>query len=160
VPSLAQRQYQTFRSEVCPFTFEYPSSGQIVRNNADSCWVSIRFDRYDLTWHLTYRNASASGKPRAVHFEEYRRLVYQHSKKSSRIEENPFALPQGDGFLFEVYGEVGTPAQVFFSDSTQEDLLMLSFYYQDATTRDSLQPVTQYMKDELLYTLQSLQWRR
>lgn len=158
LPSQAQRSYTTFAREGCPFTFEYPADGEVVRQEQDSCWLTLRFDRYDLTWHITHRNIPASGKPQVAHFEDFRRLVYKHSKKASRIEENPFTLPQGNGFLFEVYGEVGTPAQVFFADQAEEDLVMMTFYYRDATTRDSLAPITQYMKEELRHAVESLRW--
>jgi gliding motility-associated lipoprotein GldD len=158
VPAQNSRSYDSFESGNCPFRFEYPDFGEVVRLEEDSCWVSIRYDRYDLTWHITHRNVPRSGKDKAAHFEDFRRLVYKHSKKSSRIEENLFQLDHGSGFLFEIYGEVGTPAQIFFSDPQEENLLIMSFYFQDATARDSLQPITQYMKEELNHALRTLRW--
>ncbi len=160
LPAPATRSYTTFQRETCPFRFEYPPDGEVVRLEDDSCWVSIRFDRYDLTWHITYRSIPESGKDKGAHFEDFRRLVYKHSKKSSRIEENVFELKHGSGFLFEIYGEVATPAQIFFADPSGEELVIMSFYYQDATTRDSLQPITQYMKQELNHALRTLRWER
>jgi len=155
-----KHSYTTFSNEICPFTFDYPNYGEITRDMKDSCWVDIRFPNFDLTWHLTYRNASASGKSRSQHFEEYRKLTYKHSPKASHIEAKPLEVPAGKGTLFEIYGEVGTPEQVFLFDSTEQHIMMMSFYFRTATKNDSLVPVTTYMKGEVQKMLESFEWKR
>lgn len=151
--------YTTFSNESCPFTFDYPEFGEITRESGDSCWVDITFPAFDLTWHLTYRNAQVSGKSSSQHFEEYRRLVYKHSSKASHIEANPFEAPAGKGTLFEIYGEVGTPEQVFLADSEEQDIMMMSFYFRTATENDSLAPVSAYMKKEVKKMLNTFKWK-
>ena len=115
VPSPAERTYTSFSNQTCPFTFEYPAGGTITRDLKDSCWVDIKFPDYSLSWHITYRDADAN-RSRASHFEDYRRLVYKHSKKATQITEEAISGPSGYGTLFELYGTVGTPAQIFYSD--------------------------------------------
>ena len=151
--------YKTFSNESCPFTFDFPDYGEISRDMSDSCWVDINFPGYDLTWHFTYRNTEESNKSRGQHFEEYRRLIYKHSSKASHIEANPMEAPSGKGTLFEIYGEVGTPQQVFLYDQKEEDIMMMSFYYQTATENDSLAPLTVYMKEEVQKMLQTFKWK-
>lgn len=150
--------YARFASAGCPFSFDYPAFGRISRDNADSCWADLAFPRYDLKWHLTYRNSEASGKTRATHYEDYRRLVYKHSKKATQIKESPLSVPAGEGVLFEIYGNVGTPAQVFLADSTGQHIFMMSFYFQTALKNDSLQPVIQYMKEEVRHAMETFRW--
>ena len=157
LPTQDERDYLPLNLESCPFNFSYPVGGNIEGKMKDSCVMDINFPAYNLTWHLTYRHIPTSGKPHGVHFEEFRRLIYKHAKKG-RIQEANYQTPAGQGRWFEIYGEVGTPAQVFFTDSLQENLLMISMYYQDATTRDSLQPLTNYMKEELDHAFQTLNW--
>ncbi|TAE61411.1 MAG: hypothetical protein EAZ89_00585, partial [Bacteroidetes bacterium] len=41
-------EYQGFVSKNCPFVFQYPSYGEVSRDESDSCWVDISFPRYDL----------------------------------------------------------------------------------------------------------------
>ncbi|RMG56365.1 MAG: hypothetical protein D6722_26645 [Bacteroidetes bacterium] len=152
------RSYARFETESCPFSFEYPDYGHLSRANADSCWADLAFPRYDLKWHITYRSQSQSGKTRSMHYEEYRRLIYKHSKKATQIKESPLSVSAGTGTLFEIYGNVGTPAQVFLADSSGEHVFMMSCYLQTALKNDSLQPVIQYMKEEMNHMLETFRW--
>ncbi|MEM6343030.1 MAG: hypothetical protein AAF927_04085 [Bacteroidota bacterium] len=158
VPGPAERSYTNFSNQSCPFTFEYPVGGTITRDLKDSCWVDIQFPDYNLTWHITYRDVD-DNRSRASHFEDYRRLVYKHSKKATQITEAEIKGPNGYGILFELYGTVGTPAQIFYSDSSGQQIAMLSFYYRTAEKNDSLQPLTDYMKEELQHMVQTVQWK-
>lgn len=151
--------YTTFSNNACPFTFDYPDYGEVSRDSGDSCWVDITFPNFDLTWHLTYRNVAETGKKRGQHFEEYRRLVYKHASKASHIEANPFDAPAGRGTMFEIYGEVGTPEQVFLYDQEEQDIMMMSFYFRTATENDSLAPVSDYMKGEVQKMLNTFRWK-
>ncbi|TAE57421.1 MAG: gliding motility lipoprotein GldD, partial [Bacteroidetes bacterium] len=90
----------------------------------------------------------------------YRKLVYKHTKKATQITETPLEIGSNRAILFELYGNVGTPAQVFMADSAGEHIFMMSLYYQTALKNDSLQPVTDYMKGEILRMLESLEWQR
>lgn len=154
----AQTQYQSFRSESCPFTFEYPDFGKITRDMPDSCWVDIAFPRFDCKWHFTYHQAGTRTKTRHAYYEEYRRLVYEHSKKAKQINETAIQFAQGAGIRFDINGEVGTPQQLFLYDSTEQQILMMSFYFQTATKNDSLQPVIRYMKGEIEHMLETFRW--
>lgn len=125
---------------------------------SDSCWVDIDFPRYDLKWHITYRNVEESQKSRSEHFEEYRKMIYKHSKQATQIVPSPVSVDAGEGTFFEIYGNVGTPAQVFLYDSTEQHVMMMSFYFQTALKNDSLFPVINYMKEEVQHMVRSIQW--
>ncbi len=155
----AETIYRTFSNGTCPFTFEYPAIAAVSRDAADSCWVDISFPQYDTKWYITYRNASENGKSRAQHFEEYRTLVYKHTKKATEIKETQVAFPSGYGTLFEIYGSVGTPAELFVSDTAGQNIAMLSCYYRTAEKNDSLAPVTSYMKAQIAHALETLKWK-
>jgi len=159
IPEQAERSYQTFDMASCPFSFEYPSFGTITRSSADSCWTDIKMMPYDLKWHITYRDVASTEKDLPTHFEEYRRLIYKHTKKATRIQETPISGPKGSGTFFEIYGNVGTPAQVFFADSSESQVMMMSFYFQTALRNDSLRPVIDYMKEEVIHAVNSLEWK-
>ena len=155
----ANQTYNTFNNKTCPFTFNYPEGGEITRNRKDSCWVDINYAAYDCKWHMSYRNTEESGKSRSEHYEDFRSLIYKHSMKASQIKESAISVPAGEGILFEVYGNVGTPAQVFLYDSTENDIMMMSFYFQTALKNDSLLPVINYMKGEVQHMLESFSWK-
>ena len=155
--NLPAHSYQKFENETCPFTFEYPQIGQVEKQMADSCWMDLFFPEFNCRWHVTYRYVPGSGKSLSDHHEEYRKLVFKHIQKVSQIKENPIKGPSGDGIFYELFGTVGVPAQIVFSDSTH--LVMASFYFDTAVRNDSLAPVIDFMKEDLQHMAQTIQWK-
>ena len=150
--------YARFAEPNCPFTFDYPEFAEVSLFRPDSCWVDIYFPPFDCTWHFTYRFAKEGKVERDYSLEEHRLLIYKHSKKAQNISSSNLAHTNGYGTLYEVFGNVGTPSQVFYSDSTHSHILMTSFYYNSSLQNDSLAPLSQYMKGELQKMVRSIQW--
>jgi len=150
--------YQSFVSESCPFSFQYPVMGEVSREMKDSCWVDIYFPDYDLKWHLTHRYVPDTELKIGEHFEEHRKLIYKHSKKATQIAARDFETATSSGTAWEVYGNVGTPAYYFIADSAKENMLTVSFYFNTAMKNDSLAPVIDYMRGEMEKALQTLEW--
>ena len=155
---LPEHSYKLFSKEECPFEFEFPSGGEIIPLSGDQCWFDIYYKQFDCKWHITYRNFKAEKATRSVAFEEYRKLIYKHSKKATQINETPLTFPAGDAVLFEIYGSIATPAQFFFCDSTQ-NLIETSFYFNIANRNDSLAPVIDFMKQDLHHMMSTLKWK-
>ena len=59
--------------------------------------------------------------------------------------------------MYELFGTVGVPAQVFYSDSV--DVVMASFYFATAVRNDSLSPVIDFMKADLKHMAESISWK-
>ncbi len=135
---LPAHTYQEFSNDVCPFTFEYPQIGKVEQSRPDSCWMDLYFPDFNCRWHLTYRYIPGSGKTLEQHNEEYRKLVFKHIRKVSQIKELPLAAPGGSGIFYELFGTVGVPAQMFFTDSTH--IVLASFYFDTAVRNDYLEP--------------------
>jgi gliding motility-associated lipoprotein GldD len=154
---LPEHAYQKFENDVCPFTFEYPQIGVIEKQKSDSCWMDLYFKQFECRWHVTYRYVPGSGKTVVDHFEEYRKLVFKHIQKVQQIKENPLQGPNGSGVMYELFGTVGVPAQVFYSDSVH--LVMASFYFDTAVRNDSLAPVIDFMKVDLKHLAESIVWK-
>lgn len=154
---LPAHTYQKYDNNVCPFTFEYPAIGIIEKQKNDSCWMDLYFKPFECRWHVTYRYIPGSGKTAMDHYEEYRKLVFKHIQKVSQIKENPIAGPNGSGTLFELFGTVGVPAQLLYTDSTH--LVLASFYFDTAVRNDSLAPVIDFMKEDLRHMAESIVWK-
>ena len=157
MPSKEARTYQAYSTNTCPVTFEYPDYGKIARTMTDSCWVDILMEPYNLTWHITYRDIPDASSL-DMQQEDHRKLVYKHAQKATRIKESIIEESMAKGILYEVDGEVGTPVQAFLYDSTRQKVALLNIYFQPAERMDSLQPVIQYMKEELDHTLATFRW--
>jgi gliding motility-associated lipoprotein GldD len=154
---LPPHQYKTFDCERCPFTFDYPVYGSVTFVHPDSCRFDIVFDRFGCKWHFTLEHLDEESYTYRQAFEKYRSMIYQHSRKG-KVYEEPIQLSEGVGRFFELYGEVPTSAQFFFSDSSRY-AVENSFYFRTALRNDSLAPVIDYMKQDLWHALETFEWR-
>ncbi|MCS7074531.1 MAG: hypothetical protein NZ108_08700 [Bacteroidia bacterium] len=154
-----ERSYRTFASSNCPFTFEYPSNGIIQYQPKDECWVDIYFPQFDCKWHITYKDLKGNLDEANKLYEEYRSIVYKHSQKARDIQTKQEKYPAGTATFYEIYGNVPTSAQFYFTNSTRDKAIMTSFYFNTALKNDSLAPIIDYMKVDLKHFLQTIQWK-
>jgi gliding motility-associated lipoprotein GldD len=149
-------EYARFSHPNCPFEFDYPAHGRLELARVDSCFFNVYFPAFDCRWHVTSR--PLGGKvTHSFAYEDHRELVYKHTQKGT-IFDKPLRTPYGKGTLYELYGEVPTAAQLYFSDSTTH-AVELSFYFNTALKNDSLAPVIDRMKKDLLHMVESLRWK-
>lgn len=155
---LPTHRYQQYKSPTCPFTFDYPAEGVLQIDSKDSCFVDISFPRYKAKWHITLRDFARERTTRSQAYEDYRKVIYFHSQKSSDIVETRLSGPAGGGTFFEIYGQVPTSAQFFYTDSSRY-AIMASSYFNTASKNDSLAPVIDHLKVGLRHMVHSLRWR-
>ncbi len=155
---LPKHQYQRYDNPNCPFTFEIPIYGQVLNEDNDSCYLDIDFPQFAARWHITTRDFRREQTDFFASYEDYRELVYKHTKKATEIKEEILRYPNGVGVFFELYGEVPTSAQFFFSDTTRYAMI-LTFYFNTATKNDSLKPIIDFMKEDLKHLIKSIVWR-
>lgn len=155
---LPPHSYKQYQSPSCPFTFEYPAEGVLSADSKDSCFVDISFPRYRAKWHITLRHFAREHTTRSRAYEDYRKVVYFHSQKSSDIIETRLQGPAGGGTFFEIYGQVPTSAQFFYTDSLRYAIMAAS-YFNTGTKNDSLAPIIDHLKADLHHMVQSLRWR-
>lgn len=148
--------YKTFDNGTCPFTFEYPSYGEVSRNQQDSCWVDIAFPYFNCKWHISHQ-AINDKKDRIALFEEFRKLVYKHSKKVSTITDTPIETQVAKGVKYELYGNIATPIELFLYND--KHTMTLDFYYNTALHNDSLAPITEQMKKDIAHLVESVKWK-
>ena len=156
---LPEHKYRLYDNPNCPYKFEIPVYGQVLNEDNDSCFFDIDFPQFGARWHITTRNYGKEKTDVLKAYEDYRDLVYKHSKKASEIRETILERKNGIGTFFELYGEVPTSAQFFFSDSTKYAII-LTFYFKTATKNDSLKPIIDFMKKDLWHLIETIQWKK
>jgi len=155
---LPEPKYQTYDAPGCPFTFEYPVYGKVLRTNLDSCFFDVDFGKYGARWHITLRDFSQEKTDNKTALSDYRKVIFKHIQKASNINQVPISTPQGTGMFFELLGDVPEPAGFYLTDSTRY-AVMTSFYYNTSSKNDSLQPVTLHLLRDLKHMANSIRWR-
>lgn len=143
-----------------PYQFEYSRHAQILPDSswiAEPYWINIFYPYMDANIQITYKPVTDS-IIREYLSDSYR-LTSQHNIKAYAIDESILELPNGMFASFtELEGEVPTQVQFHVSDSV-DHFLRGALYFKTATKNDSLAPVINYLKKDIIQLLMTLEWR-
>ena len=83
----------------------------------------------------------------------------KHNVKAYGIEESLIRIPNGQiASVTELEGEVPTQFQFFTSDSTHH-FFRGALYFNTATQNDSLAPIIEFIKKDMIHLLNSFEWK-
>ncbi|WP_449581091.1 gliding motility lipoprotein GldD [Pontibacter silvestris] len=158
---LPAQTYQPLQEEH-PYTFEYSQHAKIRPDSssiAQPHWINIIYPSLGANVQLTYKSIHNSNKMLNDLIEDARRLTAKHQIKAYSIEETEVKTPQGDiASVFELTGEVPSQFQFYVTDST-EHFLRGALYFRTATQNDSLAPIIDFVKKDIIHLLNTLEWK-
>lgn len=143
-----------------PYAFEYSTNAKLLKDSSwisERYWINIYYPTMDASIQITYKPVTDS-IIREYLSDSYK-LTSQHNVKAYAIEESIIELPNGMYASYtELEGEVPTQVQFHVSDSVHH-FLRGALYFKTATKNDSLAPVIDYLKKDILHLITSLEWR-
>ncbi|MFT5640517.1 MAG: gliding motility-associated lipoprotein GldD [Cyclobacteriaceae bacterium] len=144
-----------------PYQFEYSTSAKILKDSswiAERYWIDIFYPDIDANVQITYKPINGSEQKAAELFNDSYQLTAKHNVKAYAIDENILELPNGDfASVVALEGEVPSQFQFHVSDSTQH-FMRGALYFKTATQNDSLAPVIDYLKRDIIHLLTTLRW--
>lgn len=154
-----EKEYVVY-DEKAPFTFEYPSYAEVVPSRVETSgvyWYNVNFPVYNGTLHLSYKSLEDDVQ---TLIGESRDLVYKHASQADGIAEIPFVDTANDryGIMYELSGNVASAVQFFITDST-ENFLRGSLYFRTTPNRDSLNPIINFVKEDVEHMIETIQWK-
>ena len=142
------------------YQFEIPEYAIVERDSSpggDPGWINVAIPSLNGTIHMSY-------KPVSDNLEDYitdsRTLVYKHTVKAEGIEESPF-IHRDDrrfGMVYDLKGDVASAVQFFVTDSTHH-FLRGSLYFNCRPNRDSLNPVIEFLREDIIHMIETTQWK-
>ncbi len=156
---LPAKEYQLLDS-VFPYRFNYPVYSKVVPD-ADApnepYWVNIVFPRFNSTIHISYKQLSNNIDEV---MEDSRKLAYKHSIKADAIGERFFQDEEHHvyGILYEIKGNAASPLQFAVTDSSRH-FLRGALYFNSIPNKDSLAPVIDFIKEDMMQLMESVSWK-
>ena len=153
---LAEKNYERTTDD-CPFSFEYPDICEISNKNSQ-CWMNIQYPKHNATVHLTYKVLDEKNKLKIL--KDASNLAYEHTSKAEGIEGTRYANDGNKtyGMLFDIYGNAASNIQFFATDSSKH-LLRGSLYFNSVPNSDSIAPVKDYIRQDIVRIMESLEWK-
>lgn len=150
--------------EAHPYNFEiseYAKTRPDSSGIAQPHWINIIYPSLGANVQLTYKDLSGANEEMLNDLvEDARKLTSKHQIKAYAIEESEIRTPSGNvATVFELEGEVPSQFQFYVTDSTNH-FLRGALYFRTATQNDSLAPVIEFVKKDIVHLLNTLEWKK
>jgi len=123
-------------------------------------WIDLVYDTLDADIEITYKAIRGKEELMKEYFGDAYKLTAHHQIKAYSIEESILKTPSGHtASIAEISGEVPTPIQFVTTDSLRH-FLRGALYFKTATKNDSLAPVIDYVKKDIIHLLNTLEWKK
>lgn len=157
---LLPAEYQTL-ADSFPFQMEYSSQAKILKDSswiAERYWFDLHYENLGANIQVTYKPVNNNRQTLEEYLMDSYKLTSEHKVKAYAIDESVITLNNGiKATVMELSGEVPTQFQFHVTDSTTH-FLRCALYFRTATQNDSLRPVINYVKMDMLHMLNTLTW--
>ena len=142
-----------------PYTFDLSQNAE-VRPRTDVTepyWINIYYPALDATIHCSYKPVNRNLRELTNDALEF---VYRNASFANAIPEREYSHPEADvyGVLFDLEGNTASSCQFFVTDSTHH-FFRASVYCNCPPNADSLAPVYDYLRTDVIRMVESFEWR-
>jgi gliding motility-associated lipoprotein GldD len=157
---LPAKEYIVYHA-ACPFSFEYPVYSRVIPDSsphAEPCWLNIDLPLLNGRIHLSYKPVQGN---LGDLIEDARTLAYKHTAKADAIQESLLTRKEDKVFciLYDIKGNAASSVQFFATDSLHH-FLRGALYFESSPNADSLAPVIDFVREDILHLVNSLKWYR
>ena len=157
---LPEREFEALEMNL-PYTFQHSTHVQVEPdsfNMAEKNWINLHYTSLGARIHLTYKPITGGRQTLKSYLDDALTLTFKHQIKAYGIDESVVRTPAGyTGLVSELSGEVPTQFQFFVTDSTAH-FLRGALYFQTAVKNDSLAPVIEYIKTDMMHLINSVEF--
>lgn len=147
---------------ILPFTFEYNKMAQfsIVKKENNNYWMDLYYPQYNASLKMTLVELKNDLREHVVN-EEKMLMFHVEKRKADDIEYSIINDPKQRmyGQMFEIFGkEAATPLKFWVTDSL-DYYVRATLYFNFVPNNDSLEPVIQYLKSDVLQMIDTWEWK-
>lgn len=160
---LPKHQYQTFNVAGYPYSFDYPTYANVVKDTnffgekAEPFWINIDFPQFAGRMYISYKDIGKNNLSKMVN--DAFALTYKHTSKATGIDDSVLSTPNGvHGIFFKVGGNAATARQFYLTDSTKH-FLRGALYFEATPNEDSMRVVTNFLQEDLLHLINTFKWK-
>lgn len=145
-----------------PYLFEVASNAIIVPDKSfmsEPFWIEVQYPSLNATIDISYKKLQ-NFDSLIGYINTSNTLTFKHNVRASAIDEYSTTTKNGyAAVLYEIEGDVPSQFQFFVTDSTQH-FFRAALYFPTSTQNDSLAPIIDYVKQDMIHMLNTLRWSK
>ena len=137
-----------------PYFFDV--SKHAKTKNAPKQWLKVVYPNLKASIDITYRPVNNN---LVELIQEAEKLVFKHTLKAEQIISKNFENPEKNvfGTLYDITGNAASQIQFHATDSLNH-FLKGSLYFYTKPNYDSILPAVDYIKNDIIRIIESLEW--
>ena len=152
--------YESFASQYpnYPYDFALSSNAVVKLRTEEPYWINIWYPTLDATIHCSYKPVERNLRELTNDALEF---VYRNASYATSIPEREYMHPEAKvyGVLFDLEGNTASSCQFFITDSVHH-FFRASVYCNCPPNADSLAPVYEYLRKDVVKMVESFEWKR
>lgn len=144
-----------------PYFFEYPAASQILEDTsfiAEPHWIEVNYKDIDAIISIAYKRIDNKKELLEAYINDSHKLTYKHSQRASAINEFITSNPNGlRAVVYELDGDVPSFMQFYATDSVNH-FFRAALYFPTSVKSDSLKPVIDHAKYDMMRLLNTLRF--
>ena len=145
-----------------PYQFEYSTQAKILKDSswiAEPYWIDLYYPEFKASIELSYKPVNNDQQLLREYLATAYKLTSKHQVKAYAIDEAVIQTETGKtAVIAELSGEVPSQYQFFSTDSVNH-FFRGALYFNTATKNDSLAPVIEFVRDDIVHLLNTLEWQ-
>lgn len=142
----------------CPFDMEIPLYSQFVQANPnEECWYNLNYTPFNATLHLSYKPVKDIADLDSLAEDAYN-LAFKHISKAEEIVQREVGDSLNYGMVYDLEGKTATPINFYYTDK-KNHFIRGSFYFNEKTDRDSVAPIYDFLREDIMRGLRTLKWK-
>ena len=140
-----------------PYTFALSTNAVVQPRTDEPYWINLYYPALNATIHCSYKPVQNNLRELTNDALEF---VYRNASFASAIPESEYSHPEAHvyGVLFDLEGNTASSCQFFVTDSTRH-FFRASVYCNCPPNADSLAPVYNYLRTDIIRMVESFEWK-
>ena len=161
-PRIERDESELVEFDYSDFSFSYPASVRIekLEKVESGFWFNLEYPKIDATIYCTYLSVVEGNGKLSRFLDESYHSAYNHVSKADGIKQSQFSdsLHHTFGIIYDIKGRVASPIQFYVTDNEQH-FLRGSFYFNKEVNSDSIKPIIQYVREDIVGVMETLRWK-
>jgi gliding motility-associated lipoprotein GldD len=162
-----KKEYKEFVSGY-PFSFQYPVYARIEKDTQTRIGpklinmnhlLNMQFPQFNGTLHLSYETITSKDVFRQL-TEDARKFAFKNTVKATAIDQGNISVPEHKvyGLYYTIGGNSASSVQFFLTDSVK-NYIRGALYFNNEPRLDSIQPVLNFVKQDINVMIKSFKWK-
>lgn len=158
-------KYILYHPDYCPFEFEFASYANLAKDTSffgekpeHECWFNLEIPVFNGALHCSYYPVNNAAELQKYIKDSYK-MAREHQIKANYIDEMVIHKPnQISGILYNMEGPSASPFQFYLTDSSKH-FFRGALYFNTPARPDSLQPIVEFVKRDVMQIINSFHWK-